>query len=101
LVSLLTSAAFGLLPALQATRIDLNSALKDEGAGLTPAAARGWLRSTLVGVQVSVCLILLVAAGLLMRGLQAAQTVDPAFITTNTLAAEFDLKQQGYDDAKA
>jgi len=101
LVSLLTSAAFGLAPALQATRIDLNSALKDEGAGLTPAAARGWLRSTLVGVQVSVCLILLVAAGLLMRGLQAAQTVDPAFITTNTLAAEFDLKQQGYDDAKA
>jgi putative ABC transport system permease protein len=101
LISLLTSAAFGLAPAFQATRVDLNSALKDEGSGLTAGASRSWLRGALVGVQVSVCLVLLVAAGLLMRGLRAAQDVDPGFKTTNTLSAELDLKRQGYTDARA
>ncbi len=101
LISLLTSAAFGLAPAFQATRVDLNSALKDEGSGLTTGASRSWLRAALVSVQVSVCLVLLVAAGLLMRGLQAAQSVDPGFKTTNTLTAELDLKRQGYTDARA
>jgi putative ABC transport system permease protein len=49
----------------------------------------------------SVCLILLIAAGLLGRGLQSAQTVDPGFSMKGVIATSFDLRQQGYDDAKA
>src|SRR5437762_3307732 len=66
----LTGIAFGLAPALHATRQDLSTAIKGDGGRLMGKAARGGiLRSTLVGVQVAVCMVLLIAAGLLMRGL--------------------------------
>jgi macrolide transport system ATP-binding/permease protein len=100
-ISALTGIVFGLVPALQATRPDLVSALKEEGSGFARHLSRGWLRSALVVIQVSVCLVLLIAAGLLARGLQSAQTVDPGFSMKGVIATSFDLKQQGYDDAKA
>src|SRR5207237_907439 len=60
----LTGIVFGLAPALHATRQDLGSAIKSDGAGLMGKAARGgMLRSTLVGVQIAVCMVLLIAAG--------------------------------------
>jgi predicted permease len=101
-ISAITGLAFGLVPALQATRPDLVSALKEEGAGFAGAhMSRGWLRNALVAAQVSVCLVLLVAAGLLARGLQSAQTLDPGFSTDGVVATSFDLEQQGYDDTRA
>ena len=100
-ISALTGIAFGLVPALQATRPDLVSALKEEGSGFASHLSRGWLRSALVVAQVSVCLVLLIAAGLLGRGLQSSQTVDPGFSMKGVIATAFDLRQQGYDDAKA
>jgi putative ABC transport system permease protein len=59
------------------------------------------LRNVLVIAQVSVCLVLLIAAGLLARGLQSAQTLDPGFSLKGVVTTSFDLQQQGYDDAKA
>jgi predicted permease len=100
-ISMLTGVLFGLLPALQATRPDLVSALKEDGSGFAGHLSRGWLRSALVVTQVSVCLVLLIAAGLLTRGLQSAQTTDPGFSMKGVITTSFDLKQQGYDDAKA
>jgi len=101
-ISALTGVFFGLVPALQATRPDLVSALKEEGAGFAGARiSRGWLRNALVVAQVSVCLVLLIAAGLLARGLQSAQTLDPGFSMKGVVTTSFDLQQQGYDDAKA
>ena len=47
------------------------------------------------------CLVLLITAGLLLRGLQAAQSVEPGFEMKNVAYARFDLLQQGYDDARA
>jgi macrolide transport system ATP-binding/permease protein len=99
-LSLLTGIVFGLVPALQATRPDLNRVLKDEGR----AAGRrsgGWLRGALLATQVAVCLVLLVGAGLISRGLIAAQALDPGFNLSNVVAASFDLRQQGYDEARA
>lgn len=92
----LTGIVFGLAPALHATRQDLSTALKGEGGGLTGRARGGKLRSTLVGVQVAVCMVLLIAAGLLMRGLYLAQTVDPGFEMKGITQAQFDLPSQGY-----
>jgi putative ABC transport system permease protein len=51
-ISALTGIAFGLVPALQATRPDLVSALKEEGSGFASHLSRGWLRSALVVAQV-------------------------------------------------
>jgi predicted permease len=100
-ISAVTGILFGLLPALQATRPDLVSALKEEGSGFASHLSRGWLRGALVVAQVSVCLVLLIAAGLLARGLQSAQNVDPGFSTKGVVATSFDLEQQGYDNARA
>ncbi len=101
-ISAITGILFGLLPALQATRPDLVSALKEEGAGFAGARlSRGLLRNALVVAQVSICMVLLIAAGLLGRGLQSAQTLDPGFSLTGVIATSFDLEPQGYDKARA
>jgi predicted permease len=95
---LLAVLVFGLVPALQATRPEVNTALK-EGSQL--GASRNRLRSTLVGVQVAVSMILLVTAGLLLRGLSHAQTVDPGFALDNVTTVTFDLHAEGYTPARA
>ena len=101
-LTVLTGIVFGLAPALYATRQDLSTTIKGDGGGLMGKAARGGiLRSTLVGVQVAVCMILLIAAGLLMRGLYTAQTVDPGFEMKGITQARFDLPSQGYNMERA
>jgi predicted permease len=102
LVSVLTGLTFGLAPALQSTKPNLASTLKDEGAAIGQRLApRAGLRDLLIVAQVTVCLALLVTAGLLLRGLQRAQTLDPGFRTDQALVAKLDLRQQGYDQSKA
>jgi macrolide transport system ATP-binding/permease protein len=101
-LTVLTGIVFGLAPALHATRLDLGTATKGDGGGLIgKAASGGILRSTLVGVQVAVCMVLLIAAGLLMRGLYMAQTVDPGFEMKGITQAVFDLSPQGYSEERA
>jgi macrolide transport system ATP-binding/permease protein len=100
-LSLLTGIVFGLAPALQASRPDVNAALKDSGAGVSEAGSKGWLRHTLVGAQVAVSMVLLIAAGLLLRGLLAVQTVEPGFEMRNIASVSFDLRDLGYDSASA
>ncbi len=90
--TVVTALAFGLAPALRATKIR---------AGLSGERKNGMLRGALVAAQVAVCMILLVSAGLLLRGLYAAQTMDPGFEMKHTWSVSFDLRNQGYDDARA
>src|SRR5882762_7828671 len=97
----LTGIVFGLVPALHATRQDLSTAIKGDGGLIGKAAVGGMLRSTLVGLQVAVCMVLLIAAGLLMRGLYLAQTVDPGFEMKGITQAIFDLPSQGYNEERA
>jgi predicted permease len=96
--SLLTVVLFGLAPALQATRTDLVSALKD--AGQRAGRSRSRLRSGLVVAQVTLSLMLLVAAGLTLRALGRLQTTSPGFEVENGLVASFDLGLQGYDEPR-
>jgi macrolide transport system ATP-binding/permease protein len=101
LVSLLTGVMFGLAPALHATKPNLTSALKDEGSAFSQALGRARLRDLLIIAQVTICLALLITAGLLVRGLQNAQTLDPGFDARRMLAVSLNLQQQGYDQNKA
>ena len=78
-VSIATGVLFGLAPALAATRMDVVSALKDDGAGTGAGPQRSRLRSVLVVGQVSVALLLLVGSGLFVRSLRNAHTIDPGF----------------------
>jgi predicted permease len=96
---LITGIAFGLMPALESTRLDLNTALK-EGSGEGKRRGR-FLRSGLVSARVAVCMILLLATGLLLRALYYAQTVDPGFEIKNVASVFLNLRAQGYDDQRA
>jgi predicted permease len=85
-LSLSSTLLFGLAPAIHATRIDLSEALKRGGSkGATSGGAR--LRATFVVAEVALSVILLVAAGLLLRSFQALQQVDLGFTTERVLAA--------------
>jgi predicted permease len=99
-VSLGTGVLFGLAPALQATRGDVVSALKDEVG--RRGARRSHLRSLFVGGQVAVTVLLLVSAGLFLRALSYAGevhpgAVDPALVQT----ASFNPQVLGYTDERA
>src|SRR6185295_16315652 len=98
LVSVAAGAVFGLAPALQSTRPSLVKALKDTAA--QGGAVKTRLRSVLVVAQISISLVVLIAAGLVVRTLQRLQTMNPGFDTQNGLTMSFDLGLQGYDDAR-
>jgi len=100
-VSLLTGLTFGLLPALRASRPDLVPALKD-GEAAEAGGRRGFgLRDVLVVSQVAVSLLLLVAAGLLLRSLQGAQDIELGFDADNTARIDMQLDMLGYEDEQA
>ena len=101
-LSLLTGIAFGLVPALRSSRPDLNSAMKGDGTSVSSGKKSGrFLLNTLVGSQVAVCMVLLLAAGLLLRGLYSAQTIDPGFEIKGVATIFLNLEKQGYDRAHA
>ncbi|MGH9768485.1 MAG: ABC transporter permease [Blastocatellia bacterium] len=97
-VSFITGALFGLAPALQASKVDLIPALKDE-AGLG-GYRRSRFRSGLVVAQVALSLLLLIAAGLIVRSLQQTQMIGPGFEAENRITMSVDLGLQGYDEAR-
>ena len=92
---------FGLFPALNLLRSNLTPALKSEGLGAASKRRRFHLQDALIAVQVAACLILLVNAGLLLRGFRAALRMDTGQTVRNVLIASCDLKQQQYTDERA
>ena len=96
-VSLLTGLAFGMVPALQASRPDVVGTLKDtaaQGGG----ASGSRLRGALVVAQMAMCVILLVAAALFVRSLYRAYSLDPGFAARTLVFASFDLFPNGYTE---
>ncbi len=94
IVSIVTGVLFGLVPALQATKPDLVSALKDVAS--QSGMRRSWLRNSLVVAQIAVSLLLLMAAGLTLRALQQLRGMNPGFNPENAVIMNFDLSLQGY-----
>ena len=96
--SLLSGIAFGVLPALRSSRRDLLPALKDERQLAGPRRSR--LRGSLVVAQITVCLVLLISAGLCVRSLFNARSIDPGFITRDIAVAHMDPGSLGYTEAQ-
>ena len=98
LISVITGVAFGLTPALQSSKPELTRALKDEGKALSQGLSRSRLRGFLVGGQVAVSTLLLIVAGLLIRGLLRAQATEAGFETRRVYPLDLHFSN---DPAKA
>ncbi len=98
-LSVLTGILFGLAPALRATRPDLVAALKSE-ATIFGRVRRFGLRNALVVVQVALSLVLLVSAGLFLRSLQHASSIDLGMKPDHILLMTFDPKLHNYSREK-
>ena len=95
-ISVLSSLVFGLVPALRASRVDLNEVLKEGARGSSGGRRRA--RSALLVVEVALSMVLLVGAGLMMRGFLREQSDLPGFDTDRLLTADILLGGTKYFD---
>jgi predicted permease len=87
-VSCAVGIAFGLAPALQASKAEVNSALKEEGSAFGQRVSRSRLRGLLIAGQMAACLVLLISSALLLRGSQRALKIDPGYETRRVACLE-------------
>jgi predicted permease len=99
-IAAVTSLLCGLLPALQASKADLHTALK-EGGRLTTGASRGGMRKALLIAEISLSLVLLVGAGLLVRSMYNLLHVDLGFNADHVLTMRLDLSGGKYTPGTA
>ncbi len=99
-VSVITGVVFGLAPALASIRPDLNSVLRASGRSSTSNLRSSRMRDMLVIFEIAGCVVLLTAAGLLIRSFARLQQVDPGFRTDHVLTMEFALPKALYPGLK-
>jgi putative ABC transport system permease protein len=92
----LVTFAFGLIPALQATRPDLHETLKEGGRSATSTSAQHRLRGALAIAETALALVLLVGAGLMLKSLYHLIQVSPGFEPAHVLTMEMDLRTDQY-----
>jgi macrolide transport system ATP-binding/permease protein len=100
-VCVLATLLFALIPAFQASKIDLAGALKSGSGGVVGGTSKSRLRATLVLIQVSFSFVLVVATGLLLESSRRMQSASPGFSTDDVLTSTVDLFAAGYDKARA
>jgi predicted permease len=100
LVSMLAGIVFGLVPALQISRADLNSVLRSEGRGAGSGGGSGRrrnaMRNLLVVSQVALSMLLLIASGLLLRSFAQLRSANPGFDPRNVLTLSVALPPSRY-----
>jgi putative ABC transport system permease protein len=99
-VSMLALAIFGLVPALQVSRVDLRDALNTGGRGDRPGLRRRTRRALIVG-EIAMATLLLVVSGLTLRSFVRVQQVDPGFVASGAIAAGLSLPGDRYRDEAA
>ena len=98
-VAVLTGLLFGLAPAFQSSRLDVQSTLRSDSSGAGRRRSR--LRDGLIVGQIAMSLLLLSSAGLFIRALGRGQATDPGFTVDGVVTANIDLESAGYTEARA
>lgn len=97
-LSCVTGIVFGLVPALQATRLDLNESLKESGRTTTGSYHQQKLRSFLIVAEITFTLILLISSGLFIKSFIKLQKVETGFKSDNVLIATISLPKTKYPE---
>ena len=97
-MSVLTALVFSVLPAIKASRPDINEVLKAGAKTATSTGSAQLGRDSLVGAEVALGLVLLIGAGLMMRSFASLTNVHPGFDPNNVLTARITLDNPVYDD---
>ncbi|HZI60140.1 MAG TPA: ABC transporter permease [Pyrinomonadaceae bacterium] len=99
-VSMITGVLFGLAPALQSSKADVSSVLKDDSTVSTGRYRKSRLRMSLVVAQVAFSLLLLISAGLVLRSLEKLRPTRLGFSSDNIVLAPVRLDERDYDRRK-
>ena len=99
LVALGTSVLFGLVPALHASRVNVQGSLMEAGTRSIAGSRGRWARKVLVVGEVALGVILLVSAGLLVRTFVHLRNLSPGFDPTSVSVATISLQDRRYEDA--
>lgn len=100
-IALLCGFVVGLVPAWRASRMNLNAALREGGRSGAPGSAHNLMRNALVVVQVAGTLVVLICAGLFVRSLRSAETIELGFHPDGVLNLCMDTTQLGYDEPRS
>jgi predicted permease len=100
-LAIVTGIAFGLAPALRASSLQIEEALREDSAGTSGGRRRRRLQSSLVVAEVALALVLLVGAGLLVKSFVTLNRVNPGFDTRDVLAARVRLTPSRYPEGPA
>lgn len=98
--TILTGLLFGVAPALSASRVDLNSTLKEDSGKGIAGAGRGRLRNVFIVAEIALSLVLLTGAFLLVRTFVKLQSVEPGFDSHNVLTFQIAPNGERYDTSK-
>jgi putative ABC transport system permease protein len=99
LMSLATGLIFGVVPAIESSRPNLNETLKDGGRGTSVGGRRGRLRNGLVVLETALALVLLIGATLMMKSFLHLRQLQPGFDTATQLTTRLYLSNDRYPDA--
>lgn len=100
LLSSFTGVVFGLVPALQATKIDLNDSLKDHSRSASGNQSQNKLRNVLIISEITITLILLISTGLFIKSFIKVQQIETGFNTEDIFTATLNLPQTTYKEAE-
>ena len=99
-LALLTAVVFGLIPALQASRPELNRTLREEAGNLSGGTRHAHFRKGLVVAQVALSMLLIAGAGLFARSLYNLKTLDTGFAVDGLITFRIDPSLNGYDQTR-
>jgi macrolide transport system ATP-binding/permease protein len=100
-VCLISILLFGMIPALQTSKLDISGTLKCESVGVIGTRGKSKLRSVLILLQVALSFVLLVGAGLLLESVQRIRNTSPGFSRDGVLITSINLLAAGYDPPRA